>query len=405
MEAIDARRSTMAAVALKSGHVQPIWAGHPWVFAQAVHHIEGVVAPGDEVDVIDPKGVFVGRGFYSPRSAIAVRLYSRTPETSFDRQFFRLSVERALARRRALGLPSEATTGYRVLHGEGDDVPGLIVDRYGETLVVQTGTIGLKRREGMLLDVLASSTGARSIIDRSSGRLAELEGFTAASGLVRGAPVSDLEFVERGLKFQIPSDLSQKTGYYFDQRPLRARIEQLASGRRVLDAYTYVGSIALSAARGGASEVLGIDSNGIALAVARLCARTNGLDSVVQYHHSSARDALRAAAQQGGYDLVVCDPPKLSPTRTAQRRALAAMRQIAAQACRATAPGGIVALCSCSAALSVGDVTRALALGARDVDTRPLVLERLFQGPDHPVPAAFPEGLYLCTVLAEVREA
>jgi 23S rRNA (cytosine1962-C5)-methyltransferase len=395
----------MAVVTLKPGHVQPVWAGHPWVYAQAAARVEGGAVAGDEVDVLDPEGRFLGRGLYSPRSAILVRLYSRSPATAFDAQLLEERLRAALARRQALFVPSEETTGYRLVNGEGDDLPGLIVDRYDSTLAVQLNTIGLKLREALILDVLGRVTGARSMVDRSSRAAGDLEGFSSTHGLLRGDSRTTLDFRERGLFYQIPCELTQKTGYYFDQRPLRARIEQLARGRRVLDAYCYVGSSAMSAARGGAQEVVAVDSNAMALQVGAECAQLNGLAGAIRYERASTSEVLKTAGRQGGYDLVLCDPPKLAPTRTAKQRALGAMRRLAAAASRATAPGGLLALSSCSAAISLRELTRALALGARDVGLRPVVLERLFQGPDHPVPAAFAEGLYLITLLAEIRPA
>ena len=395
----------VAVVTLKPGHVQPLWAGHPWVYAQAVARIEGGAVAGDEVDVLDPEGRFLGRGLYSPRSAILVRLYSRSPATAFDARLLEERLRAALARRQALSIPSEETTGYRLVHGEGDDLPGLIADRYDRTIAVQFNTIGLKLREALILEVLSRVTEARSIVDRSSRAAAELEGFGSTQALLHGDAVTTLSFRERGLCYQIPCELTQKTGYYFDQRPLRARIEQLAQGRRVLDAYSYVGSSAMSAARGGAREVVAVDSNALALQVGAECAQLNGLAGTIRFERAPASDVLKAAGRQGGYDLVICDPPKLSPTRTAKQRALGAMRRLAAAASRATAPGGLLALSSCSAAVSLSELTRALALGARDVGLRPVVLERLYQGPDHPVPAAFAEGLYLSTLVAEIRPA
>lgn len=393
----------MARVTLKPGHVQPVWAGHPWVFAQAVERVEGGAAPGDEVDVVDPTGKFLGRGFYSPSSAILVRLHSRTPGSRFDAKLVQNRVLAAQERRRRFDLPSPDTTGYRLIHGEGDDLPGLVVDCFEDTLCVQFGTVGMKRHASIILDALSAATHARAILDRSSNKAAKLEGFDASRAALRGSPVSQLKFRERGLSFSVPAELTQKTGYYFDQRPLRRRIEQLAPGHRVLDAYTYVGSVALSAARGGATEVLAIDSSAQALKVAGECCLMNGLTDRVRFQRASARDALKAAGRAGGFDLVVCDPPKLSPTRTTRSRALAAMRQLAAAGSRATVPGGVLVISSCSAAVTLADLTRTLALGVRDVGMRATVVERLFQGPDHPVVAAFAEGLYLSTVIAEIQ--
>jgi 23S rRNA (cytosine1962-C5)-methyltransferase len=393
----------MAVVTLKAGHVQPVWAGHPWVYAQAVERIEGGARAGDEVTVRDGRGNELGRGLYSPGSAIVVRIFSRAESEHIDGALIARRIEAATERRRTLHLPAPSTTGFRLVHAEGDDLPGLIVDCFGDVLVMQISTVGVKLREDLVLDALESAWQPRAVVDRSSLRAAKLEGFTAGSGVVRGDRELDtLEFLELGVKYRVPLVLGQKTGFYCDQRPLRARIEQLAAGRRVLDAFCYVGSVALSAARGGAQHVLGVDTNALALETAAECAALNGLQASVDFERADAHDVLAHAGRKGGYDLVVCDPPKLAPSRAARGRALDVMRRLAAAGCRATRPGGLLILCSCSAAVGMPELTRSLALGARDVGARAVILERLFQGADHPVPAAFPEGLYLVTLIAQV---
>lgn len=392
----------MGLVVVKAGHVQPVWAGHPWVFAQAIERVEGGAQPGDEVEVKDTRGNLLGRGLYSPGSAIPVRIYTRDPRQPIDGALLTGRIERAIERRRELGLPSSDTDAVRLVHGEGDDLPGLIVDLLGNVFSVQFGTIGLKRREGQILDALWRHA-PRAIVDRTPARTAQTEGFTPGAGVLRGDEHLDaFEFKERGLSFRIPLELGQKTGFYIDQRELRARIEQLSRGRRVLDTYCYVGAASLSAARGGAALVEAVDSSALAVEVGAACALGNGLGERVRFERGDALEALAHAGRKGGYDLVICDPPKLAPTRAARARAADNMRRLAAAGARATRPGGLLVLCSCSAAVGLNELARALALGARDVGARAIVRERCFQGPDHPVPAAFPEGLYLTCLIAEV---
>lgn len=394
----------IGSVTLKAGHVQPVWAGHPWVFAQAVERIEGGVGPGDEVIVRDARGNALGRGLYSPGSAIPVRMYTRRPDQAIDGALIEERLRAAIVRRQSFGLPDDDTTGFRLVHAEGDDLPGLVVDKLGEVLSVQFGTLGMKKRENIVLDALERALGPRAIVDRTSARLSAAEGFQAGTGVVRGdSAVSAFEFRERRLALRVPLELGQKTGYYFDQRPLRERVEALSEGRRVLDAYTYIGSIALAAARGGATEVVAVDTSALALETAAECAEQNALTGRVRFERGDAVEALGHAGRKGGYDLVICDPPKLAPSRAKKLRALDAMRKLASAGVRATRPSGLLVLCSCSAALGLSDLTRAAALGARDVGARAIVLERISQGPDHPVPAAFPEGLYLSTVIVEVE--
>lgn len=399
----SARTAPVASVVIKPGHVQPIWAGHPWVFAQAVERIEGGAQGGDEVEVKDARGNFLGRGLYSPGSAIPVRILTRSRDQRVDAKLLASRLSAAIERRRRLGLPSADTNAVRLVHAEGDELPGLVIDQLGDVLSVQFGTLGMKRRETALLDALEEQLEPRAIVDRTSERAAKSEGFAAGRGVVRGdTALTHFELQERGLRFSIPLELGQKTGFYVDQRDLRARVEQLAGGRRVLDTYAFVGTFALGAARGGAVEVAAVDQSSLALTVAADAARLNGLEGKVRFECEDSALALDRAGKHGGFDLVVCDPPKLAPTRAARARALSMMRKLAGQAARATTPGGLLVLCSCSAAIGMAELTRALSLGATDVGVRAIVLERFFQGADHPVPAAFPEGLYLSSLIAEI---
>lgn len=390
----------MPTVRLKAGHVQPVWAGHPWVYAQAIDRVEGGATAGDEVSVVDPRGQLLGRGFYSPGSAIPVRILARDDKTRIDAAFFRDRIARAASLRAVLGLPSEQTTGYRLVHAEGDALPGLIVDRYGDVLALQLGTIGMKQREALVHEALASLLSPRAVLDRTSVRTAKQEGFAAASGTVRGEDVRAVEFVERGLRFRVPIELGQKTGFYFDQRALRARVEQLAHGRRVLDAYAFVGAFAIAAARGGASEVLAVDESALAVEVGAECAAMNGVADRVRLAKQDARRSLAEA--HGAFDLVIVDPPRLAPTRGDRERALVAYAKLAENACGATKPGGLLVFSSCSAAVDLASLTRALARGATRANVSATVLERWFQGADHPVPAAFAEGLYLKALIARI---
>lgn len=397
----------MPIVTLKPGHVRPVWSGHPWVFAQAIARIEGGAVAGDEVTVVDPHGTVLGRGLYTPRSALPVRLFTRD-DTPIDGALFRRRIERALHHRRDLGLPSTApgheTDAFRLVHAEGDGLPSLTIDIFADVAVVQLNTIGVKLREGVVFDALQAAIAPRAIIDRTPATQAKMEGFTPGVGVVRGdASVDALRFHERGLRYEIPLSLTQKTGFYFDQRALRARVEQLARGRRVLDAYSFVGSFAMAAARGGATEVVAVDESAVAIEVGAECARLNGLGDRIKHVREDARQAFQEASARGGYDLVICDPPKLAPSRGAKEGALGAYARLASSACRATRPGGILVFCSCSSAVNLDDLTRALALGARDARMQVIVFDRHFQGGDHPVPAAFPEGLYLKALIARVE--
>lgn len=391
----------MATVRLKPGHVQPIWAGHPWVYAQAVERVEGGAVRGDEVRVVDPRGNFLGRGFYSPGSAIPVRLLVRDETTAIDTGFFRTRIERAVAARKAFGLgTNDETTGFRLVHAEGDGLPGLIVDRMGDVLAIQLLTFGMKQREAMVLEALLSVTKPRAIVDRTPPSTAKTEQFEPASGVVRGEDVRELSFRERGLEWKIPIELGQKTGFYFDQRTLRARVDEIACGKRVLDAYSFTGAFGLSAARAGAIEVVCVDESALAIEVGAENARANGLSDKIRFVRGDARKTLQEA--HGTFDVVVVDPPRLAPKRGAREQALVMYSKLAELGCRAVRPGGTLVVCSCSAAVDLAALTRTLATGAVRANVSAVVVDRAFQGPDHPVPAAFPEGLYLKALVARI---
>jgi 23S rRNA (cytosine1962-C5)-methyltransferase len=399
------------AVTVKAGHVQPLWAGHPWVFRQALERVDEGIGPGDEVLVIDPHGKILGRGLYSPKSAIAVRVFSREGGRAVDGELITARIEHAVKLRHASSLPDATpgreTSGYRLVHGEGDGLPGLIVDVYDDVLAVQFGTLGLRRLEALVVEALVGVLAPKAVIDRTPKTVAQQEGFEATEGprVLHGEAPEVLRFKERGLTFELPLPLGQKTGFYFDQRPLRERIEALSRGARVLDAYSYVGAIGMAAARGGAREVWSIDRSEPAVLVAQHCAGLNGVGEVMRFDVGDAASALRSAADRGGYDVVVCDPPKLAPSRRSRQNAAGGYRKLAAAAAAATSVGGVLAFCSCSASIDMGALARLLALGARDAGRRAVIFDRCFQGPDHPVVAAFPEGLYLKVLLARVELA
>ena len=384
-----------------------MWAGHPWVYAQAIGRLEGSPEAGDVVEVVDPEGRFQGRGFWSPGSAIPVRLLTRRPDEPLDEALLETRVAAAAARRaRLLGLPSADTDGFRLVHAEGDALPGLVADRYGDTACAQLLTHGTKRREEAVFDALAALPGIERVIEVAAGEAQRREGIEAATRVVRGAAAEPVELVfrERGFRFRVPLGLAQKTGYYFDQRENRGRVEELARGRSVLDACTYLGGFALAAARGGARSVVAVDRAEGVLAAARVIAEENGFGDAIAWRTGDVRRDLGRWADAGErWELVVLDPPKLAPTLRHVERARSAYEGLNAAALRLVAPGGVLATCSCSAALGPEELLRIVAVAARRVGRRVDVLAIGGQAPDHPTPAAFPEGRYLTCAFVAVE--
>lgn len=394
----------MARVILRRGRVQPVWAGHPWVFAQAIERVEGAPAPGDAVDVRDPHGKHLGRGFWSPDSAIPIRLITRREEEALDDLAIVRRLELAKARRERLGLPNADTDGYRLVHAEGDDLPGLVVDIYANVAVVQLLTVGMKRREEVIYGALTRIAKARVVAEAPGGAGPKREGIESEARIVRGPTIEHLTFRERGFVYEIELARAQKTGFYFDQRDNRALVERLAKDRRVLDLYSYVGPFSLAAARGGARSVHAFDSNAGVVRAAAAAAHANGLGQIVEVANQDVRSLLAKLHQEGErYGLAIVDPPKLAPSLRHLRRATAAYRRLNARVFSLMEDGAIVATCSCSSAMRPSEFLRTIALAGTDANRRVRLLHLGQQGMDHPVPAAFPEGRYLKCALVEVN--
>lgn len=330
------------------------------MFAQAIAGVDGAPSAGDVVDVVDPDGNHLGRGYWSPRSAIPVRIATRDPKDPLDGASIGRALDRAAALRARFGLPSAETDGYRLVHAEGDGLPGLIVDVLGGVASVQLLTIGMKLREQDVFAHVARVSGAKTIIEIASAKAQEREGFEATTGVVRGPDPSAIRFRERGLEFEVDAEISQKTGFYFDQRENRAMVERLAHGAKVLDLYSFVGAFALGAARGGASSVLAVDSSPVAITTASRHAHRHGVADRISFERADARKRMAELSRDRElFDLVILDPPKLAPSIKNLDRARQAYRKINSEAARLVAPNGILVSCSCSAAMSPDDLVRA----------------------------------------------
>jgi 23S rRNA (cytosine1962-C5)-methyltransferase len=367
------------------------------VFAQAIERVEGAPAAGDAVSVVDARGNVLGRGYWSPESAIPVRILSRDPDETLETAFLGRRLEEAAAWRKSwLGLPGDETTGYRLVHAEGDGLAGLIVDVFGQAASVQLLTLGMKRREADVFAEVARVTGAKSVIEVASERTQRLEGFAAETRTVRGPTLDTLRFRERGFDYELPLSASQKTGFYFDQRENRARLESLVRGKRVLDAFSYVGAFSLAAARGGAEKVTALDASAAAIAAGAMIAQHAGLAGRIDFVRADVKRALPEMVQRGErFDVVIVDPPKLAPTARHLDQGRKAYRRLNATAVKLLAPGGLLVSCSCSAAIRPGEFLRTVGMAAREAGREVTLVHLGEQGPDHPVPASFPEGRYL----------
>ena len=386
----------MRRIVLKPGREGPVRAGHPWIFSGAIASgLEGA-EPGDAVAVHTAGGRFVAAGYCNPRTAIAVRVLTLEDEP-VDAGLVRRRLRDALALRAAL-LPSELAA-YRVLNGEGDRLPGIVVDRYGEFVVCQLLTAGAARLAPALVAALEELLAPRGIYERSEGGVRAEEGIPGTRGVLAGEePPARLVIEEDGARFLVDLLHGQKTGFFLDQRESRARLRRLAAGRRVLNAFAYTGAFAVVAALGGAAEVVSVDTSRPALALAEAAWAENGLDPARgRFVVGDVFDVLRAGEEH--WDLVVLDPPPFVRRRRDLAPGIRGYKDVNLQAFRRVVPGGLVLTSSCSQHLGRAAFRELVASAAADAGRVAQVVAEWGHPPDHPVALAHPEGEYLKVLL------
>jgi 23S rRNA (cytosine1962-C5)-methyltransferase len=393
-----------ATILLKPKRARPFFGRHPWVLDSAVLRVDGAPADGAVVDLATHDGNFIARGLWNSASRLRVRLYAFDPVTRLDASFWRARIESAVALRRSLGL-DDRTGAARLVNSEGDDLSGLIVDRYGEYLAVQVTALAMAERLETICDALESLVAPRGILLRGAERgLSKLEGLHLADRLVRGtAPTGPIFVHEHGLKFGVDLTEGQKTGYYLDQRDNRQAAARYARGRRVLDMFCYSGGFSAACSlSGGAKSVLAVDSSAKATALAKANADLNGAANVTVETADAFEklDALKASGERFG--MVILDPPKFARSRAALDDALRAYHRINRVAVDLLEPGGILVTCSCSGSVSRDDFLQMLAGVAQRSGRMIQVLECRGAAPDHPVSTSCLEGEYLKCVIARV---
>lgn len=393
-----------ATIVLKPKRARPFFGRHPWVLDSAVLRVDGAPADGAVVDLATHDGQFVGRGLWNSTSRLRVRLYAFEAATKLNDAFWQARIEAAVRLRRTLGLDDHAGAA-RLVNSEGDDLSGLIVDRYGDYLAVQVTALAMAGRLDTICDALEAAVAPKGILLRGAERgLAKLEGLHLVDRLVRGTAPSGPIFVhEHGLRFGIDLAEGQKTGYYLDQRDNRHAAAHYAHGRRVLDMFCYSGGFSVACAVAGrAASVLAVDSSAKATALAKANADLNGAANVAVETADAFEklDTLLAAGERFG--MVVLDPPKFARSRASLDDALRAYHRINRVALGLLEPGGILVTCSCSGSVSRDDFLQMLA-GVAQRARRPIqLLECRGAAPDHPVSASCLEGEYLKCVIARV---
>jgi 23S rRNA (cytosine1962-C5)-methyltransferase len=391
-------------VILKKGRAKPALHRHPWIFSGAVARIVGDPADGDLVEVHDAGGNFLAHGLLNRRSQIVVRLLNWERDRLPDATFWHRRLERAMAGRATLAA-EPATNAYRLVHAEADGLPGLIVDRYGDYLVVQFLILGMARRKEEIADLLMELATPCGIWERSDATVVAKEGLSPATGLLRGVlPPERLEVLENGHCFLVDLSGGQKTGFYLDQRVNRQRVSVCCPGQTVLDVFCYSGGFAAYAATAGAGPLTLLDSSADALALAAENLRLNGRNiSDDEFLLTDAFDQLRRLRAKGRtFDTIILDPPKFAHSQADIPRAVRGYKDINLLALQLLRSGGILVTFSCSGLVSA-DLFQKIVFGAaidagRDVQ----ILERLSQGPDHPILLTFPESEYLKGLICRV---
>jgi 23S rRNA (cytosine1962-C5)-methyltransferase len=385
----------MKKLVLKPGREKSLLRKHPWVFSGAVERVDGNPGSGETVAVRSSQGAFLGWAAYSPQSQIVARVWDFAESARIEPEFFRARLHRAISMRSEL--PGVSADGaVRLVHAESDGLPGVVVDRYADTLVVQLGSAGAYRWRETLVELLSELVPSEVIFERSDADVLALEGLQPSVGQRRGPPVSaPLVFEEQGLRFRVDLAHGHKTGFYLDQRDNRALARSLASGLEVLDCFCYTGAFTASVLAGGASSVTAIDSSAESLATAAVHMELNGLAST-QFVEGDVFQLLRRLRDQGrSFDLIILDPPKFAPTAALAERAARGYKDINLYAFKLLRPGGLLLTFSCSGGVSRDLFQKIVAGAALDAGVDAQILRWLDAAPDHPVALAFPEGEYL----------
>lgn len=400
METINGR------ILLKPGREKPVLNRHPWVFSGAIAAIEGSPEPGDLVHVANRRGAPLATAYYNPHSQIRARLLSWNPNEPLDTTFWRTRLARAMTARQLLALTPH-TTAYRLVFAEADGLPGLVVDRYGRTLVMQCLTLGIERRKTMLAELLAELAQPAGILERSDADARKKEGLAPTTGLLWGAaPPPELEISENGYRFGVHLLSGHKTGFYLDQRDNRAAVcqPQFVAGKNVLNAFAYTGGFGIYAAAHGAAAVTHIDSSVEALEQAEKNVALNGWTRPSDdYIAGDAFAVLRAYRDEKRlFDMVILDPPKFAHSQRDIERACRGYKDLNWLALRLLKPGGLLATFSCSGLVSADLFQKVLFSAAVDAHRDVQILQHLGQAPDHPILLTYPESAYLKGVLGRV---
>ncbi|MCQ2437572.1 MAG: class I SAM-dependent rRNA methyltransferase [Clostridia bacterium] len=389
----------MATITLRKTRETRVRGGHPWIYASEIEKVEGEFIDGDIVEVHDFRGKYIGRGFYNPKSQISLRILTRYDEPC-DRDFFAKRISDAWEYRKQLCDPDSC----RLIYSESDFLPGLVVDKFGDILVLQSLALGIERIKDMLCDLLMEIVKPAGIWERSDVPVRRLEGMELTTGLLRGEVPDSVQMKENGIIFNVDVKNGQKTGFFLDQKENRAAIAPLCKDATVLDCFCHNGSFSLHAASFGAKHVLGVDISEDALVVARENAAANHLDNV-EFEAHNCFDHLRELTDSNTqFDLVILDPPAFTKNKAALQSALRGYKEINLRGLKLVRPGGYLVTCSCSQHVLPDMFQNMVNEAARDAKKRIRLVEYRTQGKDHPLLPQAVETKYLKCMILQVME-
>ena len=393
----------MKEVVLKKGKEKAAWQHHPWIFSGAMERISGDPTNGEVVRVIDHSGDFLAYGYFNANSRVAIRLLEWDETRTIDKAWYTEKIHQALSLRQHI-LTAETNT-CRLIFSEADFLPGLIVDQYGEFLSMQIGSSGIEQAKEIIVEILVEACQPRGIVNKSDTGARSHEGLDPADGLLWGeSPAEFIEVRENGISYHINISEGQKSGFYCDQRDNRNILSAYAEGKEILDCFSYSGGFTLNCLKSGAKHVMAVDSSTLAIETLQKNVALNNFSSdMVTVVQSDVNKQLRSLKESGHtFDIIVLDPPKYAPSRSALDRAARAYKDLNRLGMGLLKPGGLLATFSCSAAADLDTYKQIIAWAALDAGKEVQIIKQFHQPEDHPVRTSFPEGEYLKGLLLRV---
>ena len=395
-----------AVATLKKGEGRALKAGGAWIYDNEIESVMGHFEDGDLVLVRDFDGYGLGKGFINRHSKIRIRMMTRNPEQEIDREFLHNRVKAAWEYRKK----TVDTSSCRVIFGEADWIPGMVVDKFSDVLVVQALALGIDRMKETIIEELkgvlaGDGVEIRGVYERSDAREREKEGMERVKGFIGEPFDTNVEIVENGVRYLVDVKDGQKTGFFLDQKYNRLAIQKLCKDARVLDCFTHTGSFALNAGLAGAKEVIGVDASELGVHQAELNAKLNGLENTVRFECADVFDLLPDLEKKGEkFDVVILDPPAFTKSRNSIKNATKGYREINMRGLKLVKDGGFLATCSCSHFMSYELFTQTIAQAAKSVHKRIRQVEYRTQAPDHPILWAADESYYLKFYIFQVCE-